>query len=195
MILNLFQKYKTLIAKLRGLFYNTFILNGESSNLRVYSGVEIWGKIKIGRNVIIHRRVRIYKNNTLGDNVYLGDGVELRCNRGNKVFIGNNVTVNKNSLIMGNVTIGNDCLIAPNCIIVGSNHNFSDLMLPINKQGISSKGIVIENNVWIGAQVVVVDGVRIGEGAIIGAGSIVTKDIPPFSIAVGNPCKVVKNRS
>ena len=192
--LNLYYKRLSFFRRFRGCFYNTFLLDNWAKKLQISNGVEIFGNIKIGSNVFIGSNAKMYKENTISDNVYIGDNVELRCNAGNKISIGEGCTINRGSLIMGKVSILNDCLIAPLCIIVGSNHNFSESDSCIKNQGISSKGIVIESNVWLGAQVTVLDGVKIGEGAVIGAGSVVTKDIPPNCIAVGNPCKVIKER-
>jgi len=192
--LNLYYKRLSFSRRLRGYFYNAFLLDNWAKKLQISNGVEIFGNINIGSNVYIGSNAKIYKENIISDNVYIGDNVEIRCNAGNKINIGEGYTINRGSLVMGKVTILNDCLIAPLCIIVGSNHNFSKNDSHIKEQGISSKGIIIESNVWLGAQVTVLDGVKIGEGAIIGAGSVVTKDIPPNCIAVGNPCKVIKER-
>jgi acetyltransferase-like isoleucine patch superfamily enzyme len=85
-------------------------------------------------------------------------------------------------------------MIASHTGIYANNHNFADLTRPMNSQGVTSKGIVIENDCWLGTGVKVLDGVRIGRGSIIGAGAVVTKDIPPYSIAVGVPAKVIGQR-
>lgn len=193
-LLNSYQKTKSLKKYLRGVIFNRLLLRGKSRNLRIARNVEIWGDIIIGSNVNIGSNVKIYKKSKISDNVYLGDSVELRSNAGNKIILGEGCTINRGSLIMGEVEIGENCLIAPLCVIVGSNHNFDSTSELINSQGISSKGIVIEHNVWLGAQVIVLDGVSIGANSIIGAGSVVTKNIPSNSIAVGNPCKVIKSR-
>ncbi len=75
------------------------------------------------------------------------------------------------------------------------NHNFADTSQKIIDQGVTCKGIVIEDDCWLGFGVKVLDGVTIGKGSVIGAGAIVTKDIPPFSIAVGVPARVIKSRN
>ncbi|WP_439474438.1 acyltransferase [Algoriphagus formosus] len=192
--INIYQKYKSFIKHLRGLFYNIFLYSGKSKNLRVASNVEMWGDITLGNNIYVGSNSKIYTKVILSDGVYIGDNVELRSNGGNKISIGINCTVNRGSLIIGEVKIGSNCLIAPLCVVVGSNHNFSNVDELINKQGISSKGIKIGDNVWLGAHVTVLDGVHIGANSVIGAGSVVTKDVPANSVAVGNPCKVVKER-
>lgn len=162
--------------------------------MRVGRGLYIIGKTKIGKSVAIGRNVKLYSNIRLGTNAIIGDNVELRCNKLQEIIIGNSCTVNRGSVIIGNVRIEDNCLIAPNCILAGGNHIFSDTSIPINKQGVKSKGIVIEENVWIGASSVILDGVTIGKGSVVGAGSVVTADIPEGVIAVGNPCRVVKHR-
>lgn len=146
-------------------------------------------KIYFGRNVNVEGNVKLANYITLDDNV------EVRNKTKEMSYIGSYTSINRNSVLRGKFSIGEYCAIAPNCSIIGVNHGFSDLEAPIKKQPVTSKGgIVVENNVWVGANCVVLDGVTIGEGSVIGAGSIVTKSIPPYSIAVGNPCKVIKSR-
>src|SRR5690606_26081042 len=137
---------------LRGYFYNLFLLGGKSTNLKVASNLEIWGDIKLGKDVYIGSNVKIYTKSEIANKVYIGDNVELRSNGGNCIRVGEKCTINRGSLIMGNVKIGSNCLIAPLCVVVGSNHNFSNSDKLINEQGVSSKGIIIEDNVWLGAQ-------------------------------------------
>ncbi len=194
-LLNLVYYTKVAFRYLNGFFYNLCMLNFSAKRLRVGRNAQIYGDdINFGQNVKIATNVSIFRNVSIGNNVNIGDNVEIRCNKINKIIIGNNCTVNRNSLVMGLVTIGDYCMIAPNCIIMGSNHIFSDTSINIKEQGVHSKGIKIGDNVWLGANAIVVDGVNIGEGSVIGASSVVTKDIPVNSIAVGSPCKVIKTR-
>ncbi|MBD2139793.1 acyltransferase [Anabaena sp. FACHB-1237] len=95
----------------------------------------------------------------------------------------------------GNVKIGKNCMIASHCGIYANNHVFTDVSLPIKDQGVTRQGIIIEDNCWLGHAVTVLDGVTIGQGSIIGAGAVVKKNIPPYSIAVGVPAKVIKTRT
>jgi acetyltransferase-like isoleucine patch superfamily enzyme len=92
----------------------------------------------------------------------------------------------------GGVTIGDKVYLAPLVQILAVNHVFSDPTLPIIEQGITAEGIVVEDNVWIGAGAIITDGVRIGQGAVISAGAVVTRDVPPHTVAVGAPAQVVK---
>lgn len=94
----------------------------------------------------------------------------------------------------GQVTIGNDVRIAPQVMIIAANHVFDDLDKPIRAQGLAPAPIRVEDDVWLGGRVVLTAGVTIGRGSVIGAGAVVTKDIPPYSIAVGVPAKVMGQR-
>ena len=108
------------------------------------------------------------------------------------ISIGNNTTVNRNTNILAQVTIGSNVSIAPNVVIVGMNHVFSNLDDTIKSQGSTSKGIIIEDDVWIATNVSILDGITIGKGSVIAAGAVVNKDVPPYSVMAGLPAKVVK---
>ncbi len=90
------------------------------------------------------------------------------------------------------IVIGDFVAIGPYVLIIDFDHKIKDHRLPNFKQGILSAPIIIEDNVWIGGHSVILKGVKIGEGAIIGANSVVTKDVPPYSLAVGSPARVIK---
>ena len=91
--------------------------------------------------------------------------------------------------------IGNNCLIGGGSLICGVNHGFERLDIPIREQPTESRPITIGDNVWLGMGTIVLPGVSIGRGAVIGAGSVVTKDIPPQTVAVGTPCAVTRARN
>lgn len=170
-----------------------FIYWGRYKRVYIGKNVILRGDINIGRKSLLFDNVTVRGNCSLGENVILSENVEVRTST-SCIFIDDGSAVNRNSLVIGKVNIGKKCAIAPNCVIVGSNHRFTDLSVPICDQGVETKGIVIEDDVWIGANVTILDGVFIGEGTVIGAGSVVTKNIPARSIAVGNPCNVIKTR-
>ncbi len=97
--------------------------------------------------------------------------------------------------ISANLRIGHNVVIAAQCSFISAQHVFSDVSRPIHEQGLTTKGdIVIEDDVWLGTGVKVMDGVRIGQGAVIGANAVVTKDISPYSVAVGMPARVIRKR-
>jgi len=94
----------------------------------------------------------------------------------------------------GGVTLGDGVYTGSLVQILAVNHVFDDPDTPIMEQGITAQGIVIEDDVWLAAGVIVLDGVRIRRGCVVGAGSVVTDDLPPYSIAVGSPARVVRDR-
>ena len=108
------------------------------------------------------------------------------------VKIGQGSIVGINNIIIGPVSIGNNVLLAQHIVLSGLNHNYLDISVPPVKQGVSTKEIIIEDDVWIGANSTITAGVTIGKHSIIGAGSVVTKNIPPYSVAVGSPAKIKK---
>jgi acetyltransferase-like isoleucine patch superfamily enzyme len=125
------------------------------------------------------------------------NGVKILADGNNsEIHIGDNTRIHGTCLhAKSKIIIGKNCLIAANCQIIDNNgHNLS-MDNPINR--IESvdlpKDIFIKDNVWIAANCIILKGVTIGEGSVIGANSVVNKDIPPFSIAMGNPAQVIKN--
>jgi acetyltransferase-like isoleucine patch superfamily enzyme len=148
-----------------------------------------------GRGVIIRRRVRMdvvpFNHFSIGNNSVIEDFSTVNNGVGD-VEIGEKSLVGIGNVIIGPVKIGNDVILAQNIVVSGLNHNYTDVSMPIHKQGVSVAEIVIEDECWIGANVVVTAGVTIGKHSVVAAGSVVTKNIPPYSIAVGNPSRIIK---
>ena len=132
-----------------------------------------WNKFELGEDSIIEDFSAI--NNGVGP-----------------VIIGDRTKIGLSNTIIGPVTIGNDIRLAQNITLSGLNHNYQDVSRPIHVQGVSTSPITIEDATWIGANVVVLAGVTIGKHCVVAAGSVVTKDIPAYSVAVGNPARVLK---
>lgn len=126
---------------------------------------------KLGRNIIINDRVKINNNTYLGNNILM-NGLIIREN--------------------GKVVIGNNVSFAKGCLILTGSHDYKS-GLPYGQNDIY-KDVTIEDNVWIGQNVIILGGVTIGEGAVIQAGSIIVFDIPPLALAGGNPAKPFKYR-
>ena len=127
---------------------------------------------------------------------YHPDNLELlspfTCDYGNNIVLGKNVFINSNCYFMdgAKITVGDNVFIGPSCGFYTANH---PLDYQTRNQGIEQAlPILIGNNVWLGGNVIVLPGVEIGDGCVIGAGSVVTKDIEANSIATGVPCKVIK---
>lgn len=148
-------------------------------------------------------------NAVFGQGVYIADKAEVHTDRllmgaqswiagyaivRGDIELGENVSINPYACLSGKVTIGNGVRIASHVSIVGFNHGFDDIETPIHRQPLTSLGIKIGDDVWIGANAVVLDGVKIGRGAIIAAGAVVAKDIPAMAIAGGVPARVLRYR-
>ncbi|MCR8556142.1 acyltransferase [Mucilaginibacter sp. BJC16-A38] len=150
---------------------------------------------KRGKNSIIRFNTRMdlfpFKNFEIGSNSIIEDFATINNGVGD-VLIGNNCGIGLSNVIIGPVKMGNYVMLAQNIVISGLNHGYEDVTVPPRVQKVVTKQITIEDNVWIGANCVITAGVTIGKHAVIGAGSVVTKDIPQFSVAVGNPARVIK---
>ncbi|HMR83045.1 MAG TPA: acyltransferase [Niabella sp.] len=108
------------------------------------------------------------------------------------VTIGQNTIIGIGCVLIGPVTIGDNVMLAQHIVISGLNHGYEDVLIPPKSQPVTTKRICIEDDVWIGANAVITAGVTIGKHAVVGAGSVVTKDVPAFSVVVGNPARVIK---
>lgn len=156
--------------------------------IQIYKG----SKLYIGTNVTLNSRNKGYHIN-------LHSPVKLLADRpGAVIRIGDNSRIHGTCIhAYQSVVIGNNCLIAANCqIFDGNGHDlsFPDVDNRINTKG-TSKPVVIEDSVWIGANSIVLPGVTIGRGSVVSANSVVVKDIPPLVVVGGNPAKIIKNYS
>lgn len=166
----------------------------------------IWVRLRfLGRPIHVDWLARVWSRGTLrivgGGTIHIGPRSHIHdyamvMTFGGDIRIGANCTVNPFCVLYGHggLTIGDSVRIASHSVFIPANHNFNDLSKPIRQQGETRLGIVIEDDVWIGTGVRVLDGVRIGRGSVIGAGAVVTKSIPPNSLAVGIPARVVGRR-
>ncbi|MEM7252798.1 MAG: acyltransferase [Pseudomonadota bacterium] len=158
--------------------------------------------IVIGENTRIARNVVLRANTANRPGVRLGASVEilenclLSANEGH-IAIGDRTRIAPGCLVYGNggVDIGADVLVAAHTSINTVSHNAARTDVSINSQGVNCAPVVIEDDVWLGLNVTILQGVRIGKGAIVGAGSLVSKDIPAWSIAVGTPARVLRQRN
>lgn len=166
--------------------------------------VEHGYQITTGNSLILEDQVHINalseKGIVFGRNVTIGKNTIITCtgviaNKGTGVIIGDYSGIGANSFLggQGGITIGSNVIMGPGIKIFSENHNFSDVNVIIRKQGETRKGVIIEDNCWIGGGAIILDGVTIGSGTIIAAGAIVTKSISKNSIAAGVPAKVIKS--
>lgn len=155
-----------------------------------------------GINISISQGFHFHGSNTVSIGSRVGFGLNNQIyasGTGNeRIEIGNNFCSNSNVMINadigGRIRIGNDVIIGPNVVIRASNHRFQDRTIAIKNQGSDSGTICIEDDVWIGANVVILPNVVVGKGSIIGAGAVVTKNVDPYSIYAGVPAKKIADR-
>jgi len=159
----------------------------------------------------------------VGRNVAIGDFTYLTCFGTEGVELGSNVRIREFGWVQvtshlsrpgRGLRIGDESYVGPHCVLgagggivigkrvmlgayvqlLAEDHAFTDPERRIDEQGVTRQGIVVEDGCWLGNGVIVLDGVRVGKGSVIGAGSVVTRDVPPQSVAVGNPARVIKER-
>jgi len=177
------------------------------------------GRLFLGRNV----RIDFPRRLSVGPSAYLADGVYINALSRKGFVLGANVRVREGTWMLGTavltepgegLTVGDNVYIGPYCVlgaggglhigsdvtigahvdILAEDHDFSDPTRPINRQGVTRKGITIGDDCWIGNRVTILDGVRVGRGSVIGAASVVTRDLPEFSVAAGSPARVIRDR-
>jgi len=134
-----------------------------------------------------------YKFKSYGENFYFGSGLFVRPN---SVSVGNNVYIGRNAhLSVKELIIGDYVMFASNVSIVGGDHDFKVVGTPIRNTGRDEeKKVEVKKDAWLGHGAIILHGVTIGEGAIVAAGSVVTKDVPSYTIVGGNPAKKIKMR-
>lgn len=151
--------------------------------------------MKKGRKSVIYRSVRKdivpFNRFIMGDYSVIEDYAIIN-NAVGDIVIGKDTRIGLGNTLIGPVRIGDNVHLAQNVVISGLNHRYQDIEKTISEQGIETKEVIIENDVWIAANSTILAGVHIGEHVVIGAGSVVTKNISSHCVAVGNPARVVK---
>lgn len=192
----------------RGIYYRIFKLKSRGL-ISIGPQVRIVGP---RRNLVFGKRCKIDRGSVIqaitrsamvfGDDVTICEGVLIRPTGhwggpiGAGMVMGSRSSIGAYSFVgcSGQLTIGDDVMIGPRLTLIAENHNFADVNESMNRQGVNNRGIVIGNDIWIGACVTILDGVTIGDHSIIAAGAVVTKDVPPFAIVGGVPARVLKDR-
>jgi acetyltransferase-like isoleucine patch superfamily enzyme len=157
-------------------FINPFVhKQGRGSAIKWHTRLDVlpFNKFNLGKRSVIEDFSTI--NNGVGD-----------------VIIGNNTLIGISNVIIGPVTIGNNVIFAQNIVVSALNHEYRDVNVPISKQKVTVLPIVIEDDCWIAANVVITSGVTIGKHSVVAGGAVVTKSIPPYCVAAGNPAKIIK---
>ena len=198
--------WKTGWMWLRGLLYKPFI--GESHLLLVGSHVSLrnLSQIYAKGTLVIEDYAEIQglsrQGIIFGEKVSIGRFAMIRPSGyygreiGEGLRMGNNSNIGAYCYIgcSGKIEIGNNVLMGPRVSILAENHNFSDTEQPMKRQGVTREPIVVEDDCWIASGSIILAGVTIGKGSIVAAGSVVTKDVPPYSIVAGSPARIIRNR-
>ena len=197
-------------------FISGFRLINRCQNRIKYPGIgiaygaslEVFGKfsygkgcgVGVGTNIIIINRALL----KIGDDCYIGRNVELGPS--DCIEIGSNTSIQDRCIFLGNVTIGRHCTVAPNVYISSGKHYYDlqpsllikdqDILASLDKElsVINSKPVIVQDDCWLGINVVVMRGVTIGKGAVVGANSVVTKNVEPYTVVAGAPAKFLKKR-
>ena len=148
-----------------------------------------------GKHSVIHRSARMdtppYRLFSLG-NYSVIESFACINNAVGDVIIGDHTRIGLHNTIIGPVDIGNHVNLAQGITVTALNHNFSDTNKRIDEQGVSTNPVIIEDDVWVGANAVILPGVTIGSHCVVAAGAVVTKNVPPHSLVAGVPAKVIK---
>ena len=158
--------------------YNTIIEDGAEINCLSLQGIKLGNRVTIGKYAII-RPSNIY-GGPIGEGLTMGDN----SNIGPYNYIG----------CSGKITIGNNVMLAPRVSIYAENHVFDHPEILIRDQGVEKKEVIIEDDCWIAANSIILAGVTIGKGSVVAAGSVVTENVPPYSVVAGVPAKWIKSR-
>lgn len=187
---------------LRGIFYRLiFKKMGKGVMIAKQVALRHPYKISLGNNVIIDENVMLdakgidNKGIEIGNGAFLGRNTIISCKNGN-VILHPKVNLGFNSYIasLNNVEVGENTLFAAYTYVIGGGHMSDEIYVPLRDQDTHGLGIKIGRDSWLGAKSMIMDGCNVGDYCIIGAGAIVTKNIPDYSIAVGTPARVVKDR-
>jgi len=168
-------------------------------NVAIRHPGKIWmgNQTAIDDNVLLCARGATDKGSfTIGDDVLLARGSVIQVKFG-QLSIGDHVVIGMHSHLIasGSIRIGSNVMTGPMCYIGGSRHGISRNGIPMIDQDTTTRGpTIIEDDVWLGSSVSVLDGVHIGKGAVVGTGAVVTKDVPPYAIVGGVPAKVIEYR-
>ncbi len=188
---------------LRGLLYSSLfeqcgkgVIFGKGLMIRKPGQIRIGARVAIDDTTLLDGGMEDETAITIGDNSIISKACVIQA-KTRPLVMGDNCDIGAHVILssIGGIILGDSVLIAGNCYIGGGRYHIEDLETPIMYQGVYSRGPVkIGDGTWIGASVTILDGVTIGKGCIIGAGALVTKDIPDYAIAMGAPAKITGHR-
>jgi len=151
------------------------------------SSISLWARLDVIPRAQHHERHRI----SIGTNTLI-ESLCAICTWHGDVILKDGASIGIGSIVMGPVLIGEGSACSQNCFISGQSHHYEDILKNFLRQGFETEQVVIGKNVWIGANSVILPGVKIGDNSVIGAGSTITENVPACSVAAGNPAKIIK---
>jgi len=168
---------------------------GQNVAVRHPHRIRIGNHVAIDDNCLLDAKGANNRGIAIGDGVFVGRNTILSCKNGDITLEdGVNIGFNCEVFSGSSVTIGRNALLAGYCYVIGGGHEFENVDRPVQEQRGVSAGVTIEEDVWLGAGTMVLDGVRIGSQTVVGAGSVVTCDLPPRSVVAGTPARVLRSR-
>ncbi len=168
---------------------------GQNVVLRSPHKIRLGDGVIVDDNCLLDAKGSTNRGISLGDGVFLGRNTILSCKNGD-ISLAEGVNIGFNSQIASgsSVHVGKDGLLAAYCYLIGGGHQSDDPSRPIQEQQAVSHGVRLDDNVWLGAGVKVLDGVHVGADCIVGAGAVVSADVPERSVAAGIPARVIRER-
>jgi acetyltransferase-like isoleucine patch superfamily enzyme len=151
------------------------------------SSISLWARL----DVIPRARHLERHKLSLGKDALI-ESVCVVCTWHGDVILKDGASIGIGSIVIGPVLIGDGSAISQNCFISGQSHHYEDVLINFLRQGFQTEQVVIGKNVWIGANSVILPGVKIGDNSVIGAGSVIIEDVPAYSVVGGNPAKIIK---
>lgn len=194
--MTLINQFKKILFQIYISFFS-FIPTEIGIRLRYYAFKPLFKNTKDFFRIDTGVTILGFENISLGSNVRIMKNSYLYAHDKGNIEIGNNFDMNTNSQLgasFGKIVIGNNCSIASNCVLRAANHNFQNPNKLIIEQGHDYGEIILEDDIWIASNSVITANVRIGKGSVIGAGSVVTKNILPYSIVYGNAAQQKRKR-
>ena len=178
------------------------------STIRPYSeSIEVHGRLlrfflrfhhfdRFGTHCVLGRRVRFWGPVRLFIGSHCGFFDDVIVSGVGEIHLGDRSTIGHNSVLVSRerIQIGDDCMLAAFCYVLDVDHEFADPKKTMREQGLRIEPVIIGNDVWVGAGSIILRGVTIGDGAVVAANSVVTKDVPPYAVVAGISAKVVKDR-
>jgi acetyltransferase-like isoleucine patch superfamily enzyme len=151
------------------------------------SSISLRARLDVVPRATGHERHRL----SLGKHALI-EASSVVCTWHGDVTLKDGAIVGIGSVVIGPVQLGEDSALSQHCFVGGQSHRYEDISKNFLKQGFETKEVIIQNDVWIGSNSVILCGVKIGNNSVIGGGSVVIEDIPPYCVAVGNPARVIK---